>query len=28
MSANILSAPSAATFDNGGVLFAGRKRRA
>jgi flagellar protein FlgJ len=26
MSANILSAPSAATFDNGAVLFAGRKR--
>jgi Rod binding domain-containing protein len=26
MSANILSGPSGATFDNGGVLFAGRKR--
>lgn len=26
MSANILSAPSSATFVNGGVLFAGRKR--
>ena len=26
MSANILSAPVAAEFDNGAVLFAGRKR--
>ncbi len=26
MSANILSAPSAASVDNGGILFAGRKR--